>query len=58
MTTCQVPKCRKPVALWYYRKGACAKCWERHCEEKINLKILLNIKEKSYGNKNNSEGNF
>ena len=31
--------------MMYYGKYICYKCWELHCEDKINLKELLKIKE-------------
>jgi len=42
---CSVKNCRGPNEMMYYGKYICYKCWELHCEDKINLKELLKIKE-------------
>ncbi len=41
---CAVNRCRRPTILLYYdRYPVCERCWERHCEGKINLKTEFGI---------------
>ncbi len=46
---CQVPKCRQSADLIYLGKGVCNKCYDKHCEGKINLKEIFNIGVKENG---------
>ena len=42
---CAVKGCKNKFDLIYYKKPICSKCFEKHCDNKINLKKKLNIKE-------------
>lgn len=44
---CQNPYCINPrtKGLVYYGKEICDRCWDRHCNGDINLKLQLGIRE-------------
>ena len=41
---CDVKGCRKQSDLVYYRFNICDSCWEKHCNDKIDLKKEFKIK--------------
>lgn len=45
MIRCQVKGCRKESFVVYYGNDICINHWNKHCDEKINLKKVFKIKE-------------
>lgn len=42
---CEVPNCRNTSDIGYYGKEICESCFEKHNNNKINLKQIFNIQE-------------
>jgi len=42
---CSIKGCKNQSDIIYYGKPVCSKCFDKHCDNKINLKVKLNIKE-------------
>jgi len=42
---CNCPNCKRPIEIIYKGFPTCEKHWNLHCEDKINLNEIYNIKE-------------
>jgi len=42
---CSVKNCKGPNEMIYYGKYICFDCYNKHCQNKINLKELFKIEE-------------
>ncbi len=45
MSKCEVPKCKDKAEITYYGHDVCNKCHGKHCDKKIDLKKIFNIKD-------------
>jgi len=42
---CDIKNCRGDTYLTYYGHNVCQICWEKHCDEEINLKEIFEVEE-------------
>lgn len=41
---CEIKRCRKEVAMFYYGRGVCEDCFHKHCIGTLDLKQEFGIK--------------
>jgi hypothetical protein len=45
MANCEVKKCKNESDLIYYNHEICKECYGKHCDRKIDLKKIFEIKD-------------